>query len=128
VASEHQEQRKVATWLRERGHILVFSAIPLGGTRNEETASALWAEGVSRGVPDILVFTPFLGYVGLALEMKTTTGVVSVYQHRFLRALHACGWYTCVAYGAGAAISVLTACYPHAKRKVYHGSDFSDCW
>lgn len=45
-------------------------AIPNGGYRDKITAGKLKAEGVKRGIPDIFLPLPIIGYAGLYVELK----------------------------------------------------------
>jgi hypothetical protein len=84
---ESKEQILFVQWLR-RNHAkhLVF-AIPNGGQRNKVTAVRLKAEGVTRGVPDLMI--PSLA---LWVEMKTKGGRVSPHQTEWIDHLRGCGY------------------------------------
>ena len=111
--SEHDEQKRVILWLRKKR--LLFCAVPNGGKRSKSVARRLWAEGVSPGVPDILIFDrPFhLPFVrGVAIEMKREAGgSISPEQAEWHSSLSARGWYVVTAQGADAAISTLVSLF-----------------
>lgn len=73
--TEHQEQVIVANYLRARR--IRFYAVPNGGQRNAIVGAKLKAEGVQRGVPDLVITQrpPGMhGVVGLVIEMKRADG------------------------------------------------------
>lgn len=69
--SESYEQRRLVAWLRFLGlDNDDFTAIPLGGLRDDRTAAILVHEGVGEGAPDILFYSnPPIG-----LELKRRKG------------------------------------------------------
>lgn len=109
---EHVEQvlffQRVALDWRTRD--LLITAIPNGGMRNVVVAKKLKAEGVKKGVPDILCFAHGWGSKGqpcngLAIEMKrpevrNRPSAVKPDQRAWLQALLEEGWDTCVCYSA----------------------------
>lgn len=78
VPSEHSEAVQLMHLVRlhENKHqeLRWLFAVPNGGHRNKVAASKLKAEGVKAGVPDYLLpvvrESGFIGYVGLAIELK----------------------------------------------------------
>jgi len=98
---------------------LLFCAVPNGGKRSRTEGAKLKAEGVSRGVPDILIFDApsseeLAGKVGTALEMKRKKGGrLSAEQKVWLKELEDRGWHVIVGRGAEDAIEQLQqAGYP----------------
>lgn len=79
IASEHAEQCLVIEWWA-RAHktfdVPEFSlfAIPNGGARHPAVAAKLKAEGVRRGVPDLMLAVPVGRFHGLYVEMKRSDG------------------------------------------------------
>jgi len=76
VPTEHEEQKAVIKWFdlqhaEHRGRLL---AIPNGGERNAIVAAKLKAEGVRKGVPDLLLPVARQGFHGLWIELKRTKG------------------------------------------------------
>ena len=67
--SEHTEQVAVCRWLRL--HRIPFFAVPNGGGRSKREGASLKAEGVVRGVADLIVMLPG---GALCLEMKRRAG------------------------------------------------------
>src|SRR6476469_9388016 len=94
LVSEAVAQKEVARWLDVRGHL--WCHVPNGGKRSVRTAVALKAQGVKRGVPDMLVFSRpprAPSCVGAALELKRQgTNRVSEAQRDWLVALADLGW------------------------------------
>ena len=55
VPTEHEEQRELVRWFRMTFRGVRMLAIPNGGVRSRTAGAKLKAEGVSAGVPDLLV-------------------------------------------------------------------------
>lgn len=113
MKSESHDQILTANLLRRLG--LRFCAVPNGGHRAMHEAKVLRAEGVSPGVPDLLIFdAPEAGgYVGAAIEMKRADGgKVSAEQREWIDALLARGWDARVCAGADAARDFITQLWP----------------
>ena len=66
----------------------VFFAIPNGGLRSKKTAARLSGQGVRAGVPDLCICWRGRAYF---LELKTTSGRMSVDQRNMARVLNYCG-------------------------------------
>ena len=105
--SEATEQAKVVAYLRGRGWLFSATANGVGAGRMQWVQLA--RSGVAPGVPDLLVFEAVAGYRGVAIELKTARGKVSIEQARWIEALRDRGWYAFVAYGADEAIAKLEA-------------------
>ena len=54
MKTEHEEQRELIQWFRQKFDARIF-AIPNGGQRSRTTGGKLKAEGVSAGVPDLYI-------------------------------------------------------------------------
>lgn len=111
-ATEHSQQAAVIAWARaheQRYPALAYLfAVPNGGWRSKATARRLRAEGVRRGVPDLLLPFPVGDCCGLAIEMKTAGGRLRPEQRVWLAMLRAAGWRAEVCYGAEAAIGLMS--------------------
>ena len=117
-APEHVEQvlffqRVSLDW---RTKDLLITAVPNGGLRNPIVAKKLKAEGVQKGVPDILCFAHGKGSQGqpchgLAIEMKAPNkrkpSAISPEQRAWLAGLIEEGWAAYVCYSAEEAWEVL---------------------
>ena len=82
---ESDLQKACVYWFRmqyPKLRSLLFS-VPNGGYRNIATARNMVAEGVVRGVADLLFLYPSQGYHGLCIEMKTDKGRQSEYQKQW---------------------------------------------
>jgi hypothetical protein len=102
---EHAHQVALFQWAdnvrRQFPELRWLFAVPNGGQRSARTAARLKAEGVRRGVPDVLLDVPRAGYHGLRIELKKP-GRHSVsleqrewiagYQERGYRAEVCVGW------------------------------------
>jgi hypothetical protein len=95
-----------------------FCAVPNGHVRSSRQHIQAAQEGVSKGMVDLLIFTPppalygKVYAVGTALEMKRANAKsrdVRREQRVWLRDLAALGWVPLVGYGAGDAIAQLQA-------------------
>ena len=104
--SEHDVQRQAVLHLRKAG--VRFYAVPNGGLRTGATAARLWKEGVSSGVPDLVIIDPpNTGKVGTVVEVKTETGKLSPEQKDWLAAFSQRGWEAKVAYGLDSLLEIL---------------------
>lgn len=59
-------------------------AVPNGGSRNLREAARLKAEGVTRGVADLILLLPSRTHHALCMELKTTNGRLSPQQKEWL--------------------------------------------
>ena len=71
---EHQHQKDLFSWAeymtRAYPALRLLYAVPNGGHRDIRVARRLKAEGVKRGVPDVVLPVARGGYHGLYIEMK----------------------------------------------------------
>lgn len=118
---ESQEQQHVVVWCKwhkyKNDYIGRFLfAIPNGGTRRKINkglsleAVRLKKEGVSAGVPDLMLAIPSNGYHGLFIEMKRkikSLSKVSNEQKEWHERLSSQGYKVVVAFGADAAIKAI---------------------
>lgn len=106
LPTESDEQKIVVEYLKARG--MMFSHVPNGAKRGFRTASWLKSLGLTKGMPDILIFdrVPKNPDVrGVAIEMKRRKGgVISIEQNSIMERLRECGWLCQVAHGANEAI------------------------
>lgn len=110
IPTEAQEQIAVAQYLDATK--MLWCHVPNGGLRNKIVARNLKLEGVKAGVPDIMIFEPTRGYVGVAIELKRIkNSSVSDSQKEWLQALQDRGWCTRVCKGAGEAINAIRELY-----------------
>lgn len=93
--SEDEFQLRVANYLDK--HHYVWFHTPNGGKRHIAVATKMKAMGVKRGVPDVMIFDPVkidgFSYTGMALELKSFTGVTSRDQVKWKAFLIKRGWY-----------------------------------
>lgn len=110
--TEEQEQNILAGWLDSR--LVRWCHVPNGGQRNHIVGAKMKRQGVKRGVPDVLIFTPpppLNQAVGTAVELKRRGKHFTKprpEQLDWLRGLRECGWHTIIARGADDAIAKLT--------------------
>ena len=92
---EHQLQVACVNWFHAQPQYKrlynLFFAVPNGGARSKMTAAKLKAEGVKRGVADLLLIVPSGTYYYLAIEMKTSTGTQSDSQKEFQKSVDIVG-------------------------------------
>ena len=98
--SEHAEQVTLVKWLSISHPTVRIFAIPNGGRRGKLEAMRLQLEGVSPGVPDLMLPTPRGQHHGLFVEMKRTKGSsVSKEQKDWIAYLQAQGYQAIVCRG-----------------------------
>lgn len=108
VLSEHEEQVKVINFCRKNWQLANVFAIPNGGKRSMVAAMRANAEGLSSGVPDLMIPCANAHYHGLFIEMKKEKGgVVSATQKEWLSRLTSAGYKAVVCKGHQEAIAVL---------------------
>lgn len=85
--SEHLEQVRLVSWFRKTWPDVRIFAIPNGGHRGASQGASLKAEGVSAGVPDLVVPAWLLW-----IEIKRSTGgIVSPVQREWIQYLESIG-------------------------------------
>lgn len=99
--NESDLQRALVTWCRMRndGAELIF-AIPNGGKRDAKEAMGLKHQGVTAGIPDLMIPVMRGGYGGLFIELKNPNGKgrVSNDQNRIMESLLVQGYAVCVSH------------------------------
>ncbi len=110
-ASEHGIQSAFIRWVRmaEKMHpaLQLMFAVPNGGKRSVITAVLQKAEGVRKGVPDIMLPVPRHGFTGLAIEFKKPGGRLSEDQVEYIQKLVEEDWIVDVLTDAEDAIKVV---------------------
>ena len=90
---EHNEQKALVKWARLMPPpVCWLFAIPNGGGRSKAEAGRMRAEGVLRGVPDLLLPVARGGYHALYIEMKSPTGRLSAPQREMIAILRGQGF------------------------------------
>lgn len=91
--NEHKLQSRCVRWLRLQYPYLrpVFFAVPNGGYRTASTAAMMKAEGVNRGVSDLILDVPTIRHHGLRIEMKDGSPQ-SPEQKIYQQAVQHCGY------------------------------------
>lgn len=103
VPTEHEEQRDFVRWYRQTFRDERIFAIPNGGRRQKSDAAKLKVEGVSRGVPDLML----PGHM-LFIEMKKQKdGTVSPEQKEWIAYLRSRGFRCEVCKGSKAAQEIV---------------------
>jgi len=75
--SEHAHQCHYFNWIRYAYQNKLAFAIPNGGNRDKITGALLKREGVTPGIPDIMIASANGKYHGLFIEMKKEDGSLS---------------------------------------------------
>lgn len=114
MASEHQEQATVISWwwrVHQKYGLPPFAlfAIPNGGARDVITGARLKAEGVRKGVLDLMLAKPTEDHAGLFIEMKIGDNKPSPEQKDFIAYLESVGYKATVHWNAGTAIKEIEA-------------------
>lgn len=120
--SEHAHQAAIFQWIAIEGRLALadvdlLHAIPNGGDRSMAVGAAMKAEGVKRGVPDMMLPIPSMSYAGLYIELKvpgrerTAWGGRDPKQVEWHQRLRAKRYAVCTAYGWHAAVGVLRCYY-----------------
>lgn len=111
IPTEHEEQREVVRWFRQKYRKTRIFAIPNGGYRSRATAGRLKAEGVARGVPDL-----FVPAHNLWIEMKRIRGGrLSPDQKDWIKYLESLGNTCLVCFGADDAKTQIDAFFDALK-------------
>ena len=111
IPTEHEEQREVVRWFRQKYRPIRIFAIPNGGYRSRATAARLKAEGVARGVPDL-----FVPAHNLWIEMKRVKGGrLSPDQRDWIKYLEGLGNTCLVCFGADDAKAQIDAFFDALK-------------
>lgn len=110
--TEHQEQCAVISWwavAHQQYQLPLFAlfAVPNGGARDAITGSRLKAEGVRRGVSDLILAKPIGIHHGLYIEMKAADGREGEDQQAFGKYLESVGYRFAFCYGATPAIELI---------------------
>ena len=104
---EHDIQVIIVDHLEAMDPLPLFSAT-VGGVRVAmQTALRMKQAGYKKGIPDILIFEPRNGYVGLALEVKTMVGRASPHQKQWQHDLRQRGWKAEICKGLNACIECI---------------------
>ncbi len=91
------QQRLIRAFALKWPHIYASGAlfaVPNQGKRNRSTASRMKAEGMVKGVADLILLWPSNGYHGAVLEMKAADGKASDSQRDWLAARERSGYKT----------------------------------
>lgn len=87
--NESNLQKSCVRWFRLQYPKLasLLFAVPNGGARSAVTGAILKAEGVTKGVADLLLLVPVRNYHALCIEMKTAKGRQSTTQKQWEKAV-----------------------------------------
>jgi hypothetical protein len=118
MATEHDDQKAVVSWIRKFHPHLVVAAIPNGEQRSKTTGVKLKAEGVLAGIPDLIIAMPNGGSIWL--EMKTKSGKISTVQKEIHSRLNVLGHTVVVGYGAQDAIKQLVEIFKLQSATIQH--------
>lgn len=109
--SESAIQRAFIDWCNAAEgtdwRLRLLFAVPNGGKRAIKTAITLQAEGLRKGVCDVMLPFPNGGHAGLAIEFKSKRGVLSDDQKIYIADLVRGGWRVEVCRSSLAAIAIV---------------------
>lgn len=109
--SEHRIQSAFFQWVRvaEKIHpsLKLMFAVPNAGKRGYKTAAMLIAEGLRKGVLDVLFPVARCGFNGLAIEFKKPGGTLTPEQEEFAGLLSGEGWLVVVMTDAQGAVNLV---------------------
>lgn len=100
VQRESIIQQNFMQWLKLQYRFLfdVTCAIPNQGRRSYKNASRMKAEGMKKGMPDVVIFYPSGFYHGMFIEFKSEKGKPSVDQIKMMETLTENDYYCCYCY------------------------------
>jgi hypothetical protein len=120
VPSESTEQMMFFTWVRAALPKLIAFHVPNGGKRSLRTAVRLKKEGVTSGIPDIIIAKPAGIYCGMYIELKRQKGgALSEAQKDMVRELKAAGYYVAICRGFEEAREETIAYLSLGEHRVY---------
>lgn len=110
-ASEHDIQSTFIRWVKIAEKVYpelgLLHAVPNAGKRGYKTAAMLIAEGLRKGIPDIMFPVAKHGFIGLAIEFKKPGGKCSKEQNEIIDLLTKNGWIVVVLTDAEVAIKTV---------------------
>jgi len=91
---ESRIQQACVRWFRCQYPALarLLFAIPNGGRRSRIEAAIMQSEGVTPGVPDLMLAYPRNGAPGLFVEIKSESGTATHYQRDMINLLSHAGY------------------------------------
>lgn len=117
VPTEEEEQEALFEWvdanMAAHEELKMLFHVPNGGYRPPQVGRSLRFQGVRRGVPDLMLAVPRVGYdgkvhCGLFIELKRVEkSKVSDEQKQWLENLRYYGYSAVICFGAAEAISVI---------------------
>lgn len=115
LRTESDEQQEVINFCNSMAdygieeYELIFH-IPNEGKRTKKNGARLKREGLKKGIPDLCMPVPRMGFHGLYIELKKdSTKKASKEQQEWLFKLEQQGYATSLCYGANEAINLITA-------------------
>jgi len=114
--TEHGHQAAVCQWVVLEGrhrfpNMDMLFAIPNGGDRRPSVGATLMAEGVKKGVPDLMLPIPVGLYPGLFIEMKRPDGRIRPDQIEWHQKLRSQGYAVVEAFNWMSAVKALIDYY-----------------
>lgn len=82
-------------------------AVPNAAKRSFKLAAMLKAEGLRKGMLDVLFLVPKQGFSGLAIEFKKPGGKLTTEQAEYIKVLQEANWLVAIETDAAAAIRIL---------------------
>jgi hypothetical protein len=98
----------------------VTASFPNQGRRSAANASRMKAEGLKKGIPDVVIFQPSKGYHGMFIEFKHGKMVVSPEQRQMIELLTNRDYYCCTCWELETAIKELKDYLTEGYMTSYH--------
>jgi hypothetical protein len=109
--SEHDIQKSFFDQIRlmetKYPVLKLMLAVPNAAKRSYKLAAMLKAEGMRKGMLDVLFLVPMKGFAGLAIEFKKVGGKLTPEQLTYIDLLTNAGWLVIVETSADAAMKVV---------------------
>lgn len=107
---EYVEQIKVVHWIRSKTNLKVIH-IANEGKRSHVQGSLMKRMGLTKGVADLFLPQRCGEYSGMWIEMKSSSGKLSLEQSSFLKEMTELGYLAVACWGSESAINIIQEAY-----------------
>lgn len=98
--TEAQEQEEVVAYVRIKYPNILMTTTGAGMRNDARVSAQMNRRGYTKGMPDLLIFEPRGGFLGIVIEMKAVGGTVRPDQKKVLAAFSQRGWKAVICRGA----------------------------